>query len=94
LQWGKLGQDVDYTAWIANGPSFDSTLPTPVVGQTLNPQNNIGINTNGRALGARFRIYPFPLDANLAVWSSARPPTTANGRIHSGSIRGVCISRT
>jgi len=65
MQWGELGQDVDYTAWIANGPSFDSTLPTPVVGQTLNPQNNIGINTNGRALGARFRIYPFPVDANL-----------------------------
>jgi hypothetical protein len=65
MQWGELGQDVDYTAWIANGPSFDSTLPTPVVGQTLNSQNNIGINTNGRALGARFRIYPFPLDANL-----------------------------
>lgn len=65
MQWGELGQDVDYTAWIANGPSFDSALPTPVVGQTLNPQNNIGINTNGRALGARFRIYPFPLDANL-----------------------------
>jgi hypothetical protein len=64
-QWGELGQDVDYTAWIANGPSFDSALPQPVVGQTLNPQNNIGINTNGRALGARFRIYPFPLDANL-----------------------------
>ncbi|MBV8136035.1 MAG: hypothetical protein JO121_10450 [Deltaproteobacteria bacterium] len=64
-QWGELGQDVDYTTWIANGPSFDSTLPQPVVGQSLNPQNNIGINTNGRALGARFRIYPFPLDANL-----------------------------
>jgi hypothetical protein len=65
MQWGELGQDVDYTTWIANGPSFDSALPTPVVGQTLNPQNNIGINTNGRALGARFRVYPFPLDANL-----------------------------
>jgi hypothetical protein len=65
MQWGALGQDVDYTAWIANGPSFDSTLPTPVVGQTLNPQNNIGINTNGRAFGGRFRLYPLPLDAGL-----------------------------
>jgi hypothetical protein len=64
-QWGALGQDVDYTLWVANGPSFDSTLPTPVVGQTLNPQNNIGINTNGRAFGGRFRLYPFPLDAGL-----------------------------
>jgi len=65
VQWGALGQDVDYTTWVANGPSFDSALPMPVVGQTLNPQNNIGVNTNGRALGARFRIYPFPLDANV-----------------------------
>ena len=65
VQWGALGQDVDYTLWVANGPSFDSTLPTPVVGQTLNPQNNIGINTNGRAFGGRFRLYPLPLDAGL-----------------------------
>jgi hypothetical protein len=65
IQWGALGQDVDYTLWVANGPSFDSTLPTPVVGQTLNPQNNIGINTNGRAFGGRFRLYPLPLDAGL-----------------------------
>jgi hypothetical protein len=65
MQWGALGQDVDYTLWIANGPSFDSALPTPVVGQTLNPQNNIALNSNGRAFGGRFRLYPFPLDAGL-----------------------------
>jgi hypothetical protein len=65
MQWGALGQDVDYTAWVANGPSFDSALPTPVVGQTLNPQNNIALNSNGRAFGGRFRLYPFPLDAGL-----------------------------
>jgi hypothetical protein len=65
VQWGELGQDVDYTAWIANGPSFDSALPTPVVGQTLNPQNNIALNTNGRAYGTRLRFYPLPLDYNL-----------------------------
>jgi len=65
MQWGALGQDVDYTSWIANGPSFDSSLPAPVVGQTLNPQNNIGINTNGRAFGGRIRFYPLPLDADL-----------------------------
>jgi hypothetical protein len=65
LQWGALGQDVDYTSWAANGPSFDSALPVPVVGQTLNPQNNIGINTNGRAFGGRIRLYPLPLDAVL-----------------------------
>ncbi|HLW71638.1 MAG TPA: hypothetical protein VKS22_13575 [Candidatus Binataceae bacterium] len=65
VQWGKLGQDVDYTAWIANGPSFDSALSQPVVGQTLNPQNNIALNTNGRAYGTRLRVYPLPLDDNL-----------------------------
>jgi hypothetical protein len=65
VQWGALGQDVDYTTWMANGPSFDSSLPEPVVGQTLNPQNNIGINTNGRAFGGRLRFYPLPLDRNL-----------------------------
>src|SRR5208283_2236326 len=65
LQWGALGQDFDYTTWIANGPGFDSALPQPVVGEVVNPVNNIGINTNGRAFGARLRAYPFPLDSNL-----------------------------
>jgi hypothetical protein len=65
LQWGALGQDVDYTTWVANGPGFDSALPQPVVGQTLNPVNNIQINTNGKAFGTRIRFYPFPLDSNL-----------------------------
>ena len=35
-QWGQLGQDADYTVWAANGPSYDSALPEPVVGQALN----------------------------------------------------------
>ena len=65
LNWGALGQDFDYTAWISNGPGFDSSLPEPVVGEVVNPVNNIGINTNGRAVGARLRVYPFPLDSNL-----------------------------
>jgi exonuclease VII small subunit len=65
LQWGTLGQDLDYTVWVANGPGFDSSLPQQVVGEVVNPVNNIGINTNGRAFGARLRGYPFPLDSNL-----------------------------
>jgi hypothetical protein len=65
LQWGALGQDLDYTTWVANGPGFDSSLPQPVVGQTLNPVNNIQIHTNGKAFGTRLRFYPFPLDSNL-----------------------------
>jgi hypothetical protein len=64
FQWGVLGQDVDYTSWVANGPGFQ-TLPQPVVGQTLNPVNNIQINTNGKAFGTRIRFYPLPLDSNL-----------------------------
>jgi hypothetical protein len=65
LQWGALGQDVDYTSWVGNGPGFDSSLPQPVVGQTLNSVNNIQIHTNGKAFGTRLRFYPFPLDSNL-----------------------------
>ena len=64
-QWGQLGQDADYTVWVANGPSYDTSLPQPVIGQAINGFNNIGSNTNGRAYGARFRVYPFPLDSNL-----------------------------
>ena len=41
LQWGALGQDLDYTVWVSNGPSFDSSLPQPVVGEVVNPVNNI-----------------------------------------------------
>ncbi|HZY58534.1 MAG TPA: hypothetical protein VFE56_02145 [Candidatus Binataceae bacterium] len=64
-QWGALGQDADYTVWVSNGPSYDPDLPVPVVGQALNDVNNITINTNGKAYGARFRVYPLPLDTNL-----------------------------
>lgn len=65
LQWGALGQDLDYTTWVSNGPGFDPALPEPVVGEVINPVNNIAVNTNGRAYGGRFRVYPFPLDSNL-----------------------------
>jgi hypothetical protein len=65
MQWGALGQDADYTTWISNGPSFDSALPKPAVGQTLNPENNLGLNTNGRAFGTRLRFYPIPIEADL-----------------------------
>jgi hypothetical protein len=65
IQWGKLGQDFDYTSWISNGLGFDSALPAPVVGEVVNPVNNIATNTNTRAFGTRLRFYPFPLDANL-----------------------------
>jgi len=63
VQWGDLGQDADYTIWSSNGPSYDSSLPNPVVGQTLNAFNGVTLNTNGKAIGARFRVYPIPLKA-------------------------------
>ncbi len=63
--WGALGQDFDYTVWVSNGPSFDSGLPQPVVGQAVNGVNNIKLNTNGQGYGARLRVYPLPLDSNL-----------------------------
>src|SRR5208282_335972 len=62
-QWGGLGQDVDYTVWASNGPSYDSSLPRAVIGQTLNAFNGVTLNTNGKAFGARFRVYPIPLSA-------------------------------
>jgi hypothetical protein len=65
VQWGSLGQDFDYTSWVGNGPTFDSSLPQPVVGQAFNPVTNISSTTNGKAFGTRLRFYPFPLESNL-----------------------------
>jgi hypothetical protein len=82
LQWGALGQDLDYTTWVANGPGFESALPEPVVGQTLNPVNNIQINTNGKAFGTRIRFYPFPVDSNLGRLELGA--STYNGKWQNG----------
>lgn len=65
MQWGSLGQEFDYTTWVGNGPSFDSSLPQPVVGQAFNPVTNISLSTSGKAFGTRLRFYPFPLESNL-----------------------------
>jgi hypothetical protein len=65
VQWGALGQDFDYTTWAGNGPAFDTALPAPAVGQTLEPDTNISSQTNGKAFGTRLRFYPFPLDSDL-----------------------------
>jgi cell division protein FtsB len=62
LQWGALGQDVDYTAYVGNGPLFDTTLPAPVVGQTFSGINNIATNTHSKTFGGRLRVYPLPID--------------------------------
>ena len=81
-QWGGLGQDADYTLWVANGPSYDSGLPQPVIGQEINGVTNITTNTNGKAYGARFRVYPFPLDSNLGRLELGA--STYNGKWQNG----------
>jgi hypothetical protein len=81
-QWGQLGQDADYTAWVANGPSYDSSLPQPVIGQELNGVTNITTNTNGKAYGARLRFYPFPLDSKLGRLELGA--STYNGKWQNG----------
>ena len=81
-QWGSLGQDADYTLWVANGPSYDSALPQPVIGQTINGITNITTNTNGKAYGGRFRVYPFPLGSNLGRLELGA--STYNGKWRNG----------
>jgi TolA-binding protein len=70
IQWGRLGQDFDYTVWIDSGPSFESapgvsSIPAPVVGEALNPLTGTNLATNGKAVGGRFRFYPLPIDREL-----------------------------
>ena len=62
FQWGKLGQDFDYTTWIGNGPNFSEPVPGAAMGS---PTAIAFSQTNGKAFGGRFRIYPFPIDAEL-----------------------------
>ncbi len=64
LQWGSLGQDVDYTAWVSNGPHF-TLFPQAVAGNAVAGVNNISINTHGKAFGGRIRVYPLPVDSKL-----------------------------
>jgi len=66
IQWGSLGQDVDYTIWADSGPSFESesappAIPAPVIGERLNPLTGTNINTNGKGYGGRFRLFPIPI---------------------------------
>lgn len=81
-QWGDLGQDVDYTLWVSNGPSFVDE-PEPVVGQAINGVNTIKINTNGQGYGARVRFYPFPLDSELGRLEVGA--STLNGKWQDGN---------
>jgi hypothetical protein len=62
LQFGALGQDFDYTVWGGNGPNFSSNVLGAAVGGPTSVANS---QTNGKSIGARFRVYPIPLDAEM-----------------------------
>jgi hypothetical protein len=62
FQWGKLGQDFDYTVWVGNGPNFSE----PVPGAAMDSPTAVAFSeTNGKAFGGRFRVYPLPIDCNF-----------------------------
>jgi hypothetical protein len=62
FQWGQLGQDADYTVWGGNGPNFSSN----VLGAAMSSPTAVAFSqTNGKSIGARFRVYPFPVDSKL-----------------------------
>ena len=61
IQWGQLGQDVDYTVWADSGPSFESSpgvdvIPAPVIGEALNPLTGTNIATNGKGFGGTLQV--------------------------------------
>jgi hypothetical protein len=62
MQFGKLGQDFDYTVWGGNGPNFSSDVLGAALG---GPTAVASSQTNGKSIGARFRIYPLPVDSEL-----------------------------
>jgi hypothetical protein len=53
------GTSFEYTAWMGNGPSYESEE----LGSNFT-SNNIDSNRN-KAFGARFAVYPLPIDAGL-----------------------------
>ena len=62
LQFGGLGQDFDYTVWGGNGPNYSS----PVLGAAVSsPTALANSQTNGKSIGARFRVYPLPVDLEM-----------------------------
>jgi hypothetical protein len=61
-QFGSLGQDFDYTVWGGNGPSYTSNVLGAVVSSPTAVANS---QTNGKSIGARFRVYPLPVDSEM-----------------------------
>jgi hypothetical protein len=62
MQWGAVGQDFDYTIYVGQGPGYSAPVPGSV---SSSPTAIAFKQTNGKAFGGRFRVYPLPLDANL-----------------------------
>lgn len=62
LQWGALGQDLDYTVYLGQGPGYSANVPGAAA---TSPVAIASKQTNGKSFGGRFRVYPLPLDANL-----------------------------
>jgi hypothetical protein len=79
VQFGKLGQDMDYTVWGGNGPNFSSD----VLGAAMSSPTSIAsAETNGKSIGGRFRIYPLPVDTEwgrLELGASTYNGKWANG---------------
>lgn len=61
LEWGKMGQDLDYTMWVGDGASYSEPVAGAVVGS---PTPIAFAQTNGKSYGGRLRLYPLPVDAN------------------------------
>jgi hypothetical protein len=63
LQWGDVGQDLDYTVYLGQGPGYSENVPGAT--SAGSPAPVAFKQTNGKSFGGRFRFYPLPLDANL-----------------------------
>jgi hypothetical protein len=80
IQFGKLGQDFDYTVWGGNGPNYSSS----VLGAAVSSPTSIASSqTNGKSIGARFRVYPLPVD--LAMGRLELGASTYNGKWANGN---------
>ena len=62
IQFGKPGQDFDYTVWGGNGPNYSSAVLGAAVSS---PTAVASSQTNGKSIGARFRVYPLPVDLEM-----------------------------
>jgi hypothetical protein len=62
MQFGKLGQDFDYTVWGGNGPNYSSSVLGAAV---ASPTSVASSQSNGKSIGVRFRVYPLPVDLEM-----------------------------